>query len=421
MLGLPSLVVALLVAEAEPAPPGVLTERVFESYKGRVAQIRILEASSATKSAIGSAFFVDAEGRLVTNYHVVSSMVQHPDRFTAELVREARPAARVKVLDIDVVHDLALVQSSERPDAFFAIAPVKVEQGTRLYSFGNPRDLGISIVEGTYNGPIQESLYERLHFTGSINRGMSGGPTVTADGTVVGVNVATGGDQVGFLVPVEHAVALLDRAVSGETNTATLLVRAKDQLLENQETLTADLLATPLPAVDLGARQAPGRWSSALKCWGDAGSEEKKPYQLTDYYCFSEEEVYVSEAQRTGFVKYRHQHVTSAELGPFRFASLVQSLFAESVEYDEVEASQEDVGEYQCRTRFIEHGPTRLRAVLCLRAYKKLPGLYDLVLRAGSVTSADEALLTTLVLSGFSSENALALARHYLEAVKWKD
>jgi hypothetical protein len=408
-----SLLIALLLSQT--------TEKVFESFKGRVAQIRILEASSNTKSAIGSAFFVDGEGRLITNYHVVSSMVHHPDRYSAELVREGRPASKVQILDVDVVNDVALVQTDDQPDSFFTLATTQVEQGTRLYSLGNPRDLGISIVEGTYNGPVQESLYERLHFTGSINRGMSGGPTITSEGAVVGVNVATGGDQLGFLVPIAHAKALLDRAQAGNTASGILLTRAKDQLLANQERLTAALLATPLPAVDLGERKAPGRWANALKCWGDAGTDEKKPYRLTDYYCFSEDEVYLSEAQRTGFVKYRHQHARSSELGPLRFSSLVQTLFSDTMDYDEVEASAEDAGEYQCRTRFVQSGATHLRVVLCLRAYKKLPGLYDLVLRAATVDADDEALLTTLVLAGFSSENALTLARRYLEAVRWKD
>ncbi|MEZ5581942.1 MAG: hypothetical protein R3F37_03415 [Candidatus Competibacteraceae bacterium] len=47
----------------------------------------------------------------------------------------------------------------------------------------------MTIVEGTYNGQLDKSLYEKIHFTGSINPGMSGGPTINRDGAVVGVNV----------------------------------------------------------------------------------------------------------------------------------------------------------------------------------------------------------------------------------------
>ena len=43
---------------------------------------------SGTKSSIGSAFFVSADGHAITNYHVVSDLVMHPEDYTAELVRE---------------------------------------------------------------------------------------------------------------------------------------------------------------------------------------------------------------------------------------------------------------------------------------------------------------------------------------------
>ena len=61
-----------------------------------------------------------------------------------------------------------------------------VAHGARLYSIGNPHDLGISIVEGTHNGLLRHTLYPRIHFTGPINPGMSGGPTITPEGAVVG-------------------------------------------------------------------------------------------------------------------------------------------------------------------------------------------------------------------------------------------
>ena len=41
-----------------------------------------------------------------------------------------------------------------------------------------------------YNGLVERSYNERIHFTGALNPGMSGGPAVTADGRVVGINVS---------------------------------------------------------------------------------------------------------------------------------------------------------------------------------------------------------------------------------------
>src|SRR5438046_9463079 len=78
---------------------------------------------------------------------------------------------------------------------------------------GNPLDLGFTITEGIYNGLVEHSYNERIHFTGALNPGMSGGPAVTGEGNVIGVNVATrrGGQLVSFLVPARFAAALLQR------------------------------------------------------------------------------------------------------------------------------------------------------------------------------------------------------------------
>ena len=77
-------------------------------------------------------------------------------------------------------------------------------QGQYLYSLGNPLDLGFAISEGAYNGILSRSFYDQLMFTGPINAGMSGGPSVTVDGRVAGVNVSKrlDGELVSFLVPV---------------------------------------------------------------------------------------------------------------------------------------------------------------------------------------------------------------------------
>src|SRR5262249_59386101 len=90
----------------------------------------------------------------------------------------------------------------------------EVPKGERLYSMGNPLDLGFTIVEGTYNGLVDRSYNERIHFSGAINPGMSGGPTVTADGHAVGINVSKqlGGELVSFLVPARFAATLLASA-----------------------------------------------------------------------------------------------------------------------------------------------------------------------------------------------------------------
>ncbi|MCP3138021.1 S1C family serine protease [Pyxidicoccus xibeiensis] len=409
---------------AEPAPVPIAalppaTHELFQRIEGRVAQVRIIERRSGTRSSIGSAFFVSADGHAITNYHVVSDVVIHPEDYTAELVlKGGGEPVPVKLVDVDVVHDLAVIRLATPVKDFFALEEREPPHGARLFAMGNPRDLGTTIVEGTYNGLIQDALYERLHFSGAINPGMSGGPTLTGEGRVVGVNVATMGNQVGFLVPVRYARELLARALQRKAeDPQALLDGVRAQLMDNQQRLTEQLLSAPPPKHALGGYRVPGRWSPFLKCWGDTPHDPEVPYTVTNYQCSSEEDIYLSSRHRTGVVSFLHQHATSQELGPLRFSALYSALF--SNDPDPVEATRQDVTNYRCRSEFVDVGGLSVRTALCLRAYRKFPGLYDVVLRAATLNAGTSGLDTSLTLAGFTADNGRRIARRYLEGLSW--
>jgi hypothetical protein len=324
----------------------------------------------------------------------------------------------VRLVDVDVVHDLAIIRLASPVTDFFALEDREPPQGARLFAMGNPRDLGTTIVEGTYNGLIHDALYERLHFSGAINPGMSGGPTLTGEGRVVGVNVATMGNQVGFLVPVRYARELLARALQEKAPDAqALLDRVRAQLMDNQQRLTERLLEAPVPKQPLGSYHVPGRWSPFLKCWGDTPHDPEVPYTVTNYQCSSEEDIYVSSRHRTGVVAFVHQHATSQKLGALRFSALYSALYSQDPEA--VEATRQDVTNYRCKSEFVDVGGLPVRAALCLRAYRKFPGLYDVVLRAATLNAGTSGVGTSLTLAGFTADNGRRIARRYLEGLSW--
>ncbi len=225
---------------AEPA--NATAPEIFKQFSANVIKIEVVETGSAAKASVGTGFFANELGHIITNYHVVSKLIHSPDRYRIEVTDQSGQTDQATVLGVDVVYDLAVLRGSRPAKGFLRLESKPVEQGTRLYSLGHPRDLGLTIVEGTYNGLLKHTLYPKVHFTGSLNPGMSGGPTLTHAGSVVGVNVATEGEQISFLVPAERAVALLQRtAKGGSPPTGGFLAEVGRQIDANQKRYLADM------------------------------------------------------------------------------------------------------------------------------------------------------------------------------------
>jgi hypothetical protein len=68
----------------------------------------------------------------------------------------------------------------------------------------------------------------------------------------------------------------------------------------------------------------------------------------------------------------------------------------------------------QCHERFVAGNGVPLRAVLCLRAYKKLVGLYDMSLLVALIDGTDTGAQGRMDAAGVSFDNAQKLAAHYL-------
>jgi hypothetical protein len=400
-----------LAAQAE-------TQQVFSRYQDRIVQVRILESSSGSKAGVGSGFVASANGLIVTNYHVISDLVHKPEQYRGEVLTAGGRVASLRLINFDVVHDLALVATDIRFPNYFSFATTAtggLEIGQRVYSIGTPHDLGFTIVEGTYNGLLEHSLYEKIHFTGSINPGMSGGPALLQDGRVVGVNVATAGNQVSFLVPANYVLDLLDRTkklAPLDHDAAYVTLRA--QLMANQSRYMETLLAGPLATTSLGKYKVPARVAPFLRCWGDANRTPENVYEQISQQCSSEDDIYLSRGQQTGIVHFQHDYYTGKNINRFRFYSLYQSQF--NAPYTRVPATQEDVSRFACHTDFVSHKGLSFKAALCLRRYKKLPGLYDAVLRAATINENTRGVQTTLMLAGVTADNARLFARRYLES-----
>lgn len=405
-----------LLAGSAVAQSTLPTEDVFERFSSRVVKIEVEEEGSGAKSSLGSGFYVTAEGHVVTNYHVVSELVHHPDRYTARALETEDVSSPLQLLDVDVMHDLAVLKAESFSGAFFSLAPTDPPHGLRLYSLGHPLDLGLNIVEGTYNGFLQHAFDKRINFSGSLNPGMSGGPAITAEGQVVGVNVASAGEQVSFLVPISWAVALLDSSTAIDFQTPDpLLAQVRDQLLEWQERYLAEILQEDPPTVELGPFRLPTKPASFFNCWGDSTRETNLPYESVDHQCSTDDYVYVTTGLTSGRAWFYHRLLTSSELNRFQFSTLYTEDFAET--YYGMGGGEDEVTPFRCNTGTVRQDSLTFKTVLCLRRYRRLDGVYDAVIKAAVVNQPLTGLETALFLSGVSYPDAMRAVRWYLGAV----
>ena len=391
------------------------TESVFEQYKDRLLQVRIIDKATNSKSVIGSGFFIDKHGTIATNYHVVSRQVFKPQDYRIEYVTQDNKIHKAELLNIDVIHDLALLSGDAVDTPSLQLREQPINKGVRIYTMGNPLDLGMTIVEGTYNGLTDDSMNERILLAGALNPGMSGGPSITEDGVIVGVNVATAGNSIGFLVPAKFLHALL--LASKESSVHDFMPVIRQQILDNQNAYIKALLSKPFPTKQLGRYRVPTKLADYITCWGDS-VDDHGPYTSADDYCAVKNKLYLNHHMATGVIRYTHHLLKSKKMNRVRFYNLMQQYFSNPD--IGLSGSKDDFTEFQCKTDFVQKDALRLKSTFCLRRYKAFEGIYDMVLHNASVTENHIGLITTLVLSGVSYENAVAFGKAYLESLAWK-
>lgn len=391
---------------------------LYNEYQDRVYQIRIIEIASGEKSSIGSGFQISPEGHIATNYHVISELIHDPELYRLEYVRPSGESGSLTVLDIDVIHDLAVVTGEDLHEAFIPLGDASLEKGTQVYSLGNPRDLGMTIIEGTYNGLLENTLYEQIFFSGALNRGMSGGPAVDSEGKVIGINVSGGGNQLSFLVPVHYLETLIRNVKKNNSQPAAdFSQRIEEQLIENQEHLSAELLEKEWKTVPLGDVLVPSEIAKYFKCWGNSDKDPDILYSHTYSYCSSRDDIYLSSAFRTGFMEFWFDWYATEQLDAFRFYNVYGDSFHN---VEGAKADKENASNFVCKTAFVEVNDMDWKVALCLRKYKKYLRLYEFILSAALTSETNKGIVANFSISGVEKETGLKFSQKFLESIQWK-
>lgn len=415
---------------ADAAPVSAAAERIYAAARPSLLQIRTLVEAAGRQSSIGSGFLVGADGLAITNYHVVSQYALEPKTYRLEYARPDGTRGALTLLAIDIANDLAVVRldGAGLPFLGFDAGAIAGElpRGERVYAMGNPLDIGFTIVEGTWNGLVERSYNERVHFTGAINPGMSGGPAVTASGRVAGINVAKrlDGELVSFLVPAAKAAALLERA-RRESPLVAAKARAEidRQLLAWQDGYYRALGEHGFRATTFGRYDAPESNADWFNCWARTNAEQtpKPRAQMDSSSCSSQDALFVADDVDSGRSELTHAYVRSDGLNAFQFAAFLSQYYSSAAMSRSWSRKRQT--EPQCHEAFVQPADAGasplLRAVWCARAYRDFAGLYDVAVTTVTQDRADEALISRLAMQGVSYANALDFGRRFVEGVRW--
>ncbi len=202
----------------DPKGSGSVVERLFNELKPGVVHIRVLGIARLKNGAImpeediGTGFFIDKNGDILTNFHVIGnagkiyiSFLKYKD-------------IRASIIGTDPASDIAVIHINP---AGKTIIPLimgdsdSLRVGERVIAIGNPYNLYQTVTTGIVSG-LKRSLFSpSVRFYGNIiqtdaaiNPGNSGGPLVDYNGHVIGINtakLANNAQNIGFTIPINLA------------------------------------------------------------------------------------------------------------------------------------------------------------------------------------------------------------------------
>ncbi|MGN6545354.1 MAG: S1C family serine protease, partial [Aureliella sp.] len=224
----------LNAAQAEPAdvfltPEEQVNTRVYETCNHCVVHIstkaRRVESFltvSVTKGS-GSGSIIDAQGHILTNYHVVEGARD----ITVSLHDGSEYAGGLVGFDAET--DIAVLRIDAPADKLEPLAwgdSTNLRVGQRIYAIGNPFGLERTMSTGIISSLNRQipagqhrTMRSLIQLDIALNQGNSGGPLISSRGELIGMNTAimsTNGDSagVGFAIPVSTIRRIVPQLIS---------------------------------------------------------------------------------------------------------------------------------------------------------------------------------------------------------------
>jgi putative serine protease PepD len=204
-------------------------QRAPDSIAGIAARVSpsvvSIDAQTPSGGDTGSGFFIQSDGTILTNNHVVEGAVTSGGSITVNLANgKSYPA---KLVGRDSSYDLAVLKIDVTDAPALQLGDSEMIQvGDPVIAIGSPLGLAGTVTSGIISaknravtsggGTGESSFINALQTDAAINPGNSGGPLVDINGAVIGVNSAiaslgasfssqSGSIGLGFAIPINQA------------------------------------------------------------------------------------------------------------------------------------------------------------------------------------------------------------------------
>jgi S1-C subfamily serine protease len=211
--------------------------RVYKGVNRSVVNITTASEASGlfgdeTSSGTGSGFVIDAQGHILTNYHVVE------DAESVQVTLFDGSTHEARVIGADASNDVAIVKVKAPADHLYPVAlgdSSGLMVGQKILALGNPFGLERTLTTGIISS-LDRSLQAKngrmikgiIQTDAAINPGNSGGPLLNSRGQVIGMNTAII-SQVGQSAGISFAVPI------------NAIARIIKPLIEHGRVIRADL------------------------------------------------------------------------------------------------------------------------------------------------------------------------------------
>jgi len=157
---------------------------------------------------LGSGFFIDREGHVATNWHVVDEA----DIIFAKMI-DGKILKVKGVIAKNIEADLAIIKIDLKG---YYCQPLPIARevpsiGEDILVIGNPKGLESTVSKGIVSAIREPEAHKEIQIDAATSKGSSGGPVINKDGEVVGVVAwgRTDGQQLNFAISSEELLELL--------------------------------------------------------------------------------------------------------------------------------------------------------------------------------------------------------------------